>query len=173
MRLVGMFLPLQDEPDHRRRESRRTGIDLRLDRRKPERIAEHIDEGTCQSRGLYDHGLCPCRYIIACHEPPHKVGNGKKKQHDAERTEQRAEHIHRVGHTVGRRDEARNDIRHEHEERSSGRMARLQLMTGKNELGAIPERGTRLHRQAIDHGSYHKHKPTQEAVGHAVRLFRH
>ena len=52
VRLVGMLLPLQDEPEHHGGEGRGVGIDLALDSREPEGVAEGIDQGAHQSAAL-------------------------------------------------------------------------------------------------------------------------
>ena len=50
--LVGVVLPFQDEPEDDGRERRRVGVDLTFDGRKPERVAESVDQRAHQSRGF-------------------------------------------------------------------------------------------------------------------------
>ena len=44
MRLIGMIFPFQDEPEYNSCKGRRVGIDLALDSREPEGIAEGVDK---------------------------------------------------------------------------------------------------------------------------------
>ena len=49
---VCLILPFQDEPEHQRREERGEGIDLSLNSREPESVAEGIGQSAYQSAGL-------------------------------------------------------------------------------------------------------------------------
>ena len=58
-----MILPFQDQPEYHCRKSRGIGIDLTLDSREPERIAEGIDEGSHQTGCLDGNRLGECQFI--------------------------------------------------------------------------------------------------------------
>ena len=49
---VGLILPFQDKPEHQRSEERGEGIDLSLNSREPESIAEGIGQSAHQSARL-------------------------------------------------------------------------------------------------------------------------
>ena len=67
LRFVGMLLPLQDEPEHQRREERRECIDLAFDCREPERVAETVDKRPDKSRKESTRG------------EPHQMRDGPEK----------------------------------------------------------------------------------------------
>ena len=54
---VSLIFPFQDEPEHQGSEERGEGIDLSLDCRKPEGVAESIGHSTHQSAGLNQDDL--------------------------------------------------------------------------------------------------------------------
>ena len=51
-RVIGLTLPLQDEPEHQGREKARKGIDLSFHRREPERVTEGVGQCSYYSTGF-------------------------------------------------------------------------------------------------------------------------
>ena len=102
--------------------------------------------------------------FVRNHQLADKVSDAPEEEQDTGGTHQRAHIVHHLRHSRHIRSELREQIRHQHEERCSGRVTDFQLVSGSNKLRAIPETGSRLYGQAIDGCRNDESKPTHQVV---------
>ena len=83
VRLVGMVFPLQNKPEHDSRECRRVGVNLAFDGRKPERVAESVDECTHHTACLDGYHLSQRHLAYVRHkEFPHQMRDAPEEEQD-------------------------------------------------------------------------------------------
>ncbi len=165
VRLVCHVLPFQYQPEHHRREQRRVGVDLPLDRAEPECVAERVCQCTHHTSPDDCHRLLSrrCRPFLA-EEPPHQVGNRPEEEQDTPRTQQCRHHIHHPCHLRRIARKLREEVRRQHEERSTGWMPHFQLVARSNKLRAVPETCRRLNRQPVRHRRHAERYPSRNVV---------
>ncbi len=130
MRLVGVVFPLQDEPEHHSGEGRGVGIDLALDGREPEGVAEGIDERTHHARRLNGNGLGGGQLVPTVNEQAaHQVGNRPEEEQNGTCREQGAHHVDHISHLTGVADQLREQVGRKHEEGGTGRVAYFEFIT--------------------------------------------
>ena len=169
VRLVGDVLPFEDEPEDHCREQRGEGVDFALDGREPERVAERIGQGSHQAAAHDDRGLGGGdARLVRGHQLAYQVCDRPEEEQDARRAHQRAHVVDHLGHFRRIAGKLRKEVRHEHEERRSGRVAHFQLVAGGDELRAIPEARGRFDGHAIDRGRNEESNPTHQVVYGAV-----
>ena len=169
VRLVGHVLPLQDQPEHHGGEQRREGIYLALHGREPERVAERIGQRAHQSAAHHGDelgGRDVC--FIPDDQLADQVRDGPEEEQDARAAHQRAHVVHHLRHLGGVGGELREQVGHQHEERCAGRVSHFQFVSGRDELGAIPETCGRFDGQAIDRGRNEESNPTHQVVDGSV-----
>ena len=99
VRLVGMILPLQDEPEHHGCERRGVGIHLALDSRKPEGVAERIDQRAHESRCFDGDEFAQGERIpIFQHQFACEVGDAPEEKQDRRGTQQCTHDVHHARH---------------------------------------------------------------------------
>ena len=83
--LVGVFLPLQDEPEYQCREHRGIGIDFPLHGGVPEGVAPGIGQGSRKTAGHDEHGLLPrLHHAVVGNQHAGEVGDGPEEEEDTQ-----------------------------------------------------------------------------------------
>ena len=99
MRLVSMVFPLQDEPEYHSGKGRRERINLTLDSREPEGIAEGVDECAHHTGCLDGNQLTGSQFFpVADDESASQVGDGPEEEHDTDGAQQGAHRIYHLGY---------------------------------------------------------------------------
>ena len=166
VRLVGLLLPLEHEPHDQRGEHGREGVDLALDGRKPERVGKSVGQRPDGSGAEHGPNVGGRKLAaVARDEPAGEVGDGPEKEKNAEGA---GDGIHGVdGHAdvlgIAERKKRSQPCEH-HEQRSSGRVADLELVGSGDELRAVPQARHGLHGQQVDDGRDGEDRPADEVV---------
>ena len=165
VRLVGMVLPLEHQPEYNGREEAAVGIHLTLDGTEPEGVRERIDECTGHGAGLHDDGLRQCGHLSTLpHQLAHQMAGAPEEEHDAGSTEQRAHRVHHLGHQGRVAHKLCEEIGRKHEERCPRGMTDLQLIACSDKLRAVPETGGRLNSAAVSECSNGKSHPPHYGI---------
>ena len=171
MRLVGIVLPLQHQPEHQSGEEAGVGIDLAFDGREPERVRERIGQRARHGSGFDGDELSPRLHpAVLAYQFAGQMRDAPEEEHDAQGAEQRTHDVHHqrhLGRVVGQLGE---QVAGEHEEGCSWRVTHLQLIGGGDKFRTVPERGCGLNGAAIDEGSDGKCEPTEQVV-HKAKMF--
>ena len=165
MRLVGMTLPLEHQPEDNCCEKAAVCIHLALYCTKPERIGEGIYQSTCHGAGLHNDGLSKCAHLaILSHQFAHQITDAPEEEHDAGGTEEGTHDIHHLGHQRRIAHKLGKEIGCEHEERCPRGMTHLQLVSCGDKLRTVPKTGCGLYRAAISKCSYGKGHPPHYGI---------
>ena len=85
-----VFVPFQDEPEHQGGEKTGEGIDLGLDSREPEGVAEGVGKGSHRATRLDADGLGSGQHVsLLTDDFSGEMGDGEEKEEDASGTQQR------------------------------------------------------------------------------------
>ena len=179
MRRIGLLLPFEHQPNHQSRKHRRKGVNLALDRRKPECIGKGICQRPDRSRSENRNGSRNGELLaILFAQTAGYVGNRPKHKEDAECACKSIHRIDHVGNIVYRRSEHGRYSRQQHKERSPRRMTHFEFIGDGDKFGAIPQTRRRLHCPQVGYGSNREYRPTCKRVPtiermsvHRVRIF--
>ena len=179
MGLVSLVFPFQDQPEYHCRKGRRIGIDLALDCREPEGVAERIDQCAHHGRGFNGNDLAeaqlsqcgrPEEVLLPDQQAPHQVRNGPIQEQNGGCRKQCTHHVHHIGHLAGVAGKLREQIGCQHEEWCPRGMADFQFVTCRDKFRTVPERGRRFDSRTIYESSNGKSQPAQDIV-HESELF--
>ena len=171
IRLVGVFLPTENQPKYNRRKEATHTINLRLHSRKPRRVAECINQAAHNAaRNDADSLASTIRrhtlalIIPALHNPAGNVSDAPEKEQRRKSGCKHCRTVHHQRHTcvVGR--EQRCHPTNNHPQGCSRGVSHLQLDCRSNKFAAVPPTCGRLHGQEVTDKGNSKRAPSRNPV---------